>query len=143
MSWLNMDKEKKVLPGDMLTGQEQLLIGGTVHETDNFWHIPQGVVSGEYSVDETIVARKEQDHIWASIGRQVETDTPIYIRVTVPLEPLDPVTGETINDPSVTGIHKIWSPAGEFQLVERNEVLTQQMYAYRGGEEALHIRRRT
>ena len=135
-----MESEKKILPGDMLTGQEQRLAGGTVFETDVFWHAPEGVVKGEYSIEEAASARAEGGGIRSTIIRRSDDETRTFIRVNVPLAPLDPITGKTISDPEVSGVYEVWSELGEPTVVDLTEVLTEEMYTIRGGDLAMHRR---
>lgn len=132
--------EKVKFTGSMMTGQEQKLCGGTMMDTDEFWHIPQCIFEGRHPIAYVAAARMADGPIITNIRQVMADGTPMHIYVSVPLAELDPQTGITLDDPRVSGVEETWSPCGEFTVVETLENLTKKLYETWGGAAAFHLR---
>lgn len=126
-----------------LTWPEQRIIGGSVPQEDFpdlHWHTPVGLLTGEISFDQAVMARQKRGWIQGVINRKRPDGNPFQICLKMSLSPLDPETQQAIDDPRVVGIEEIWNAQEGFDesLLSFSE-LEKEFYA-RYESNGLHLR---
>ncbi len=132
--------EKHIALADLQRAQEHSFMGGPPERNPmkpEEWYKPQGVLTGVFTMDEVIKARKKLGHFKFGLFNEL-LQIADRRQVSVGFSDIDEKTGMTLDDPKIIGL---WDEGkGEIVKVKGRD-LTQEAYEiHKGAGVDLHLR---